>query len=111
MIVIFCDDDDDDSYRTGTILNGCTFFLAFGFTNLAMIIIMIVKIISMNMIVMMTMIKVTMMVLTIMIIMTLVIKKPLRWLCRTFVRLLLSTAVPSPGVKDTVSTVFELARL
>ena len=64
----------DDIYRTGTILNCCTFFLAFGFANLAMIIIMIVKIISMNMIVMMMMIKVTMMVLTIMIIMTLVIK-------------------------------------
>ena len=62
----------DDIYRTGTILNCCTFFLAFGFANLAMIIIMIVKIISMNM--MMTMIKVTMRVLTIMIIMTLVIK-------------------------------------
>ena len=99
----------DDIYRTGTILNCCTFFLAFGFANLAMIIIMIVKIISMNM--MMTMIKVTMRVLTIMNIMTMVIKKPLRWLCRTFVRLLLSTAVPSPGVKDTLSTVFELARL
>ena len=66
----------DDIYRTGTILNCCTFFLAFGFANLAMIIIMIVKIISMNMIVMMMMmIKVTMMVLTIMIIMTLVTVK------------------------------------
>ena len=34
MIVIFGDDVNDDSYRTGTILNSCTFLLAFRFAHL-----------------------------------------------------------------------------